>query len=154
MMLAAMGAAGMGERGAFRWPRPARRRADGCRVQAQLGQDGVGVLAQRGHGVQRGSPSASCPAAAAPGTGPAGVSTSRQRRARPAAGAPTPRPCVDLGVGDLRVFQPLGHLRGGQAAKASTMMARSASRCGAACGVAGKALVGGQFGLQQHLAQN
>jgi hypothetical protein len=99
------------------------------RVQAQLGQDGIGVLAQRGHGVQ--PRVARVPAArrqqrghrAGRGVHLAPALARGQLRVGPQAGH-----VAQFGVGDLRVFQPLATCSAVSAAKASTISARSASR--------------------------
>ena len=62
--------------------------------------------------------------------------------------------CMSLtcGVGDLRVFEALRPPASAVSdAKASTISARSAARCGDALGVAGEARVARERGLQQHL---
>jgi hypothetical protein len=129
-----------------------RRAPIDLRVQAQLGQDGVGVLAQRGHGAQRGSPASQARRQQR------GHRAGRRvdRRQRPRACQLRMRPqaghVVDLGVGDLRVFQALAPpARRSGAAKARRRSAHAAFAVRGALRVAGKRSSCASAGWQQHL---
>ena len=133
--------------------RPWRRAAPAIsrRAVAQLGQDRVRVLAQCRHRVHA--------RARVPGAGRQHGGQRPLRRADlgPAAARlelrmrPDVLHGVDLGIGDLREFEPLDHLRAGQRLEGVHDDLAQRVALGHALEVGGEARVGGEFGLLQHL---
>ena len=119
--------------GAWRPPAQMASAARSARMpsasEAQLGQDRVGVLAQRRHRVHARAFVPACPAAASPAAGRPASRPRASDRAPSAAGAPTPRACVLTRALAICAASSRSTTCGAvSGAKASTMISRSAAR--------------------------